>query len=366
MTALIFIIVLAVLIFVHELGHFLAARLCGIRVDAFKIGFGPKVVAWTVGETEYGINWIPFGGFVRIHGENPDADSESGPEASRSFVNKPRWQQAVVLFSGVLMNFILAWVIYASVFTSGVTASTYGFEKYADRFQNQRVMVTYVLPDSPAAGVGIKEGDVIQSVGVTTAPARQSIAEIQQAVNASNGKPISVTYIHDGVSRTVAVGPESGLVAGKYAIGISMDDIVDLRLPFLAAVGEGLHYTVVLIGETVTGLYHFIANIFHGTPDFSAVAGPIGIAGIVGNAAALGFTYLLMVVAIISINLGVVNLIPFPALDGGRILFVFIEGVIRRRISPKFSNTVNLIGFILLIILMIAVTWKDIAKIFIK
>jgi regulator of sigma E protease len=141
-----------------------------------------------------------------------------------------------------------------------------------------------------------------------------------------------------------------------------MDQVADLHLPFFAAIKEGFSYTINLIKETAVGLYTFIANIFRGSPNFSDVSGPIGIAGIVGNAATLGFSYLLMVTAIISINLGVVNLIPFPALDGGRILFVGLEGIFRRRIPAGFANTVNAIGFGLLMILMIAVTWKDIAR----
>jgi regulator of sigma E protease len=119
-----------------------------------------------------------------------------------------------------------------------------------------------------------------------------------------------------------------------------------------------------MIRETAVGLYSFVANIFHGTANFADVAGPVGIAGIVGNAAELGFTYLIMITALISINLGVINLIPFPALDGGRTLFVLIEGVIRRRISMKFTNIVNTVGFILLMVLMVFVTYKDIAKLF--
>ena len=141
-----------------------------------------------------------------------------------------------------------------------------------------------------------------------------------------------------------------------------MNDVVDMRLPFFTAIYEGAHYTWVMLDQTAVGLYGFISNIFHGTADFSDITGPVGIAGIVGSAAKMGMTYLLMVTALISINLAIVNLIPFPALDGGRILFVAIEGIIRRRISPKFTNTVNAVGFALLIALMVVVTYKDIAR----
>lgn len=368
MTVIIFLIVLAVLIFVHELGHFLLARLFGIRVDAFKIGFGPKLVAWKRGETDYGINAIPFGGYVKIFGENPDEISTTGPDASRSFVNKARWKQAIVLAAGVLFNFIFAWLLYVIVLMSGITASTAGFEAYSDRFRDPRVMVTYVLPGSPADKAGLKEGDIVRYVETSAMNAAQaprsaqSIEDIQGIINSYGEKPVAIEYERDKSKNVIGIVPAAGLVEGKYAIGISMDNVVDLTLPFGSAIKEGLRYTLVLIRETVIALYTFISNIFVGQPDFADVAGPIGIAGIVGSAAKMGFTYLLMITAIISINLGVVNLIPFPALDGGRILFVIIESISRRRIPAKFANAVNMAGFALLMVLMIAVTWKDIAK----
>ncbi|MBU6426817.1 site-2 protease family protein [Patescibacteria group bacterium] len=376
-TAIIFIVVLAVLIFVHELGHFLAARACGIRVDAFKIGFGPKIFSWQKGETEYGVNAIPFGGYVKIFGENPDGESISGPDSPRSFVNKPRWQQAIVLFAGVFFNFLFAWLLYSIVFAGGVTAATDGFEQYAGRFHNERIMITYVEPGSPAEKAGIATGDTIDQVLMadgglpvvdnlnTGTVSNGKISDIQNLINGSGVSPVSIEYSTIGnVTKTVMVTPVKGIVEGKYAIGIAMQTVADFSLPLPTAIYEGAHYTAVLVKETAIGLYAFIANIFRGTPNFSDVAGPVGIAGIVGNAAEMGFKYLLMVTAIISLNLGVINLIPFPALDGGRILFVGLEGISRRRIPPKFANTVNAIGFALLILLMVAVTYKDIAKLF--
>ncbi|MFA6404391.1 MAG: site-2 protease family protein [Candidatus Paceibacterota bacterium] len=374
MTVIIFILVLAVLIFVHELGHFLVARAFKIRVDAFKIGFGPRILSWKRGETEYGLNLIPFGGYVKIFGENPDVESMSGPDASRSFVNKPRWQQALVLFAGVFFNFLFAWILYVIIFSSGVTASTDGLEKYADRFQDERIMITYVGQGSPAEKAGIRSGDVIKRLNLVDGESisidnqiniESQIQTIQKTIDQSNGNPISFEYLRDDTISNVQIIPITGIVPDKYAIGIAMQSVADIRLPFLNSIYEGGHYTLVLIRDTAIGLYTFIANIFQGEADFSDVAGPIGIAGIVGSAAKIGFNYLLIITAIISINLGVINLIPFPALDGGRILFVGIEGIIRRRIPAKFFNIVNTVGFVLLMILMVIVTYKDIAKLFI-
>ena len=354
MTVLIFLLVLAVLIFVHELGHFLTARACGIRVDAFKIGFGPRIIHWKRGETEYGINLIPFGGYVKIHGENPDEESTSGSDSHRSFVNKPKYQQVLVLAAGVLFNFIFAWILYSGSFMTGVTATLDGFQKYADRFENKRVMVTYVTPASPAEMSGIMVGDVLKNA---------SISEMQSKIDATMGIEATIQIERDEQLMDVSVIPEKGLVDDRYAIGIAMQEVGDLKLSFFRSIGEGLNYTVVMMKETTKGLYTFFSNIFKGQANFADVAGPIGIAGIIGDAADLGFTYLVMITAIISINLGIINLIPFPALDGGRILFVLVEGITRRRIPMKFANVANMIGFFLLMLLMIVVTYKDIVKI---
>jgi regulator of sigma E protease len=252
MTIIIFLLVLAVLIFIHELGHFLAAKAFGIRVDVFALGFGPRLVSWKRKETEYALNLIPFGGYVKIFGETPDNDSLHGPHANRSFVNKPRWQQAIVLVAGVLFNFIFAWFLYATIFSVGVTATTAGFEKYADRFENQRIMITYVSPDSPAEKAGLMQGDVLH--------AATSIEHIQNAINSSNGKPVSIEYTRDTMTHTVSVIPASGIVTDKYAIGISMDIVGDLRLPIVTAVTEGFGYTWGMIKLTAVGLGQFLTR----------------------------------------------------------------------------------------------------------
>lgn len=368
-TVIILIIVLAVLIFVHELGHFLLARWNGIRVDAFKLGFGTRLISWKRGETEYGLNLVPLGGYVKIFGENPDAESTTGADSSRSFVNKNRFQQVLVLAAGVFFNFLFAWILYSIVFMTGVTATTDGFEKYADNFSDRRVMVTYVAPASPAEKGGMKVGDVIKSIGSVTlldpvvpSASSSAISSIQNTINISKGEVVHIGLIRGQEDLTVDVTPITGIVDDKFAIGIAMQDVGDMKLPVFASITQGFGYTIAMIRDTAIGLYTFVLNIFRGTANFADVAGPVGIAGIVGNAAELGFTYLLMITALISINLGVINLLPFPALDGGRIVMVLIEGVIRRRIPSQFANAVNALGFIALMLLMVVVTYKDILK----
>ncbi len=373
MSIIIFLIVLAVLIFVHEVGHFWAARMFGIRVDAFKIGFGPKLFYWKRGETEYGVNLIPFGGYVKIFGEDPNAENIQGPDAARSFVHKARWKQVVCLAAGVVFNFIFAWILYAIVFVSGFTASPDGLEQYSHLFKNERILITSVAKDSPAAKAGLKSGDTIlyaettamnQMRGISKAQPNigQKVADIQAVIADNRDMPVAIAYERDGQTSIIGVKPADDIVPGKPAIGVSMGEAVDLKLPFFSAVKEGFVYTGVLIKETFLGLYNLIADIFRGQPDFTQVTGVVGIYGIVADAQHMGWTYLLMITAIISINLGVINLVPFPALDGGRILFVIIEAITRRRIPPNAANITNLVGFALLMLLMILVTWRDIAR----
>lgn len=357
MTVIIFILVLAVLVFVHELGHFLVAKACGIRADEFAIGFGPRLISKKFGETLYAINLIPFGGYVKIFGENPDDESINGTDKSRSIVHKSKLEQIAVLFAGIFFNFVFACILATIAFTVGVSASIDSYPQYLDRMKDSKITITYVSPDSPAYKAGLKGGDVL---------AYDSVESVQKTIASSMGKEISLKYIRNNNQSEIKVTPVEGIVQDKYAIGISMDNVATLKLPFYKSVIEGYKFTIYMISATVSGMYDLVAGMFNGQSKLSSVSGPVGIAGMVGDAAKLGFTYLIMFTAVISINLGVLNAVPFPALDGGRILFVIIEAIIRRPIKPIVANTINSIGFGLLILLMIFVTYKDIAKLFVK
>ncbi|MDO8575142.1 MAG: site-2 protease family protein, partial [bacterium] len=165
-TVIIFIIVLAVLILVHEFGHFISAKKLGIRVDEFGLGFPPKLWGKKKGETEYTVNAIPFGGFVKIFGENPDDVSEKGPDSKRSFVNKPKWVQAIVLVAGVFFNFVFAWILISITFFMGVNASVTDYAKYADRITDKGVTVAMTVKDKPAYNSGLRLGDTIRSIEI--------------------------------------------------------------------------------------------------------------------------------------------------------------------------------------------------------
>ena len=366
MSIVLFLIVLAVLVLVHEFGHFFAAKRLGIRVDEFGLGFSPRIWGKKIGETIYSINLIPFGGFVKIFGESPDAESLSGPEASRSFISKPKWAQVVVLIAGIAMNLVFAWLLFSVSFMSGLTTSA---SAENDQYvEGKHVIVTSVIADSPAARAGIALGDTLVAVrsrGATTTIL--GVEEIQGAVRGSEGGMVAFDIERGDVDKKslyLRAIPEKSELDDVYAIGVSMDTVGKVRLPAHLALVEGGKLTYAIFIGIITHLYDLIADAFRGTADLSGISGPVGIAGLVGDASRLGFVYLMSFTAFISINLAVLNLIPFPALDGGRILFVIIEAIKRKPIRPAVANTVNAIGFGILILFMLFVTYRDIVKLF--
>jgi regulator of sigma E protease len=364
MTIILFLIVLAVLIFVHELGHFVVAKKSGIRVDEFAIGFPPKIFSWVKGETKYVLNLIPFGGYVKIFGENPDEESMTGADSKRSFVNAKKWKQVCVLLAGVGMNIVFAWVLISISFMFGslvpVGDNTSQYSKY---IKNSQVVLTGVLKDSAAEKAGLMQGDKIVSVASVTGN-DLSTTKIRELVEKSTST-VAITYQRGGVlAETVATPSLSTTTGANKVIGIYMENVGIVQLnPFLA-LWEGGKLTITTFGQVAAGLGTFLWQAIRGQGDFSQVSGPVGIVGMVGDAASFGFAYLLGFVAFISLNLAVINLIPFPALDGGRVFFIIIETITRRQIKPKIANTVNAVGFFILIALMLVITYRDIMKFF--
>ncbi len=364
MIVILFIVILAVLILVHELGHFLAAKKLGMRVDEFGIGFPPRIFSIKKGETEYSINLIPLGGFVKIFGEDPDDESISGPDSSRSMVNKPRWAQAIVISAGVIFNIAFAWILISIGLMSGMPMSVDQFNQ--EDVKDANVVLVGIMEDSPAFESGLKVGDKILFMEAGSESLQDfSTKEMQEFISAGGGQEISLLYQRgDDESAFTTVTPVNGIIGEQYAIGITMDNIGTVQFAPHKAIWEGLKLTFGLIATIVVGLIGLIVSMIQGTGSLSQVTGPVGIVGLVGNAAEFGFIYLLSFTAFISINLAVLNSIPFPALDGGRLLFILIESVMRKNIKPIISNSLNLIGFVLLITLMGVVTFNDILKLF--
>ncbi|OHA44413.1 MAG: RIP metalloprotease RseP [Candidatus Taylorbacteria bacterium RIFCSPLOWO2_12_FULL_47_20] len=377
MTIILFIIVLAILVFVHELGHFLVAKRSGVRVDEFGIGFPPRLFGFKKGETLYSINLIPFGGFVKIFGENgetgetvPAQISSGGNVArsplsdSRSFVNQKRRTQALILVAGVLFNFVFGWLLIGGSYTVGSPVSVEGYE--GNLIGEPRLLVISVVPESPAAKAGLKVGDEIVSIsGGGNTDSDPTIDDVQRIIlqAGSVGGSVDLRVKRGGEDTTKAIVPvATGGGENNPVIGIGMDRIGVARMNIFSALYQGFKTSVNMGVVVAVNLFSLILDAVLGRADLSNVAGPVGIAGLVGDAGRLGFTYLMSFTAFISINLAVLNLLPFPALDGGRLVFVAIEAIRRKPVSAKVTAAVNTAGFLLLLVLIAVITWNDIAR----
>ncbi len=310
------------------------------------------------------MNTIPFGGFVKIFGENGEEGAElSTAEQERGFGRKPKIVQAIILLAGIFMNILFAWVLFSIAYMSGMTTAV--SDQNAAYVRDSHVIVLDTLQNSAAAKGGILQGDEILSYragGATTTVT--SAATIQGITRNSGGKPITFEVQRAQEDLFVTVTPIRAAAGANYTLGISMDVVGKVNLPFFKAFSEGGKLTLHLFASIFGGLYTLIHDGILGRADVSQLSGPVGIARLVGDASKLGFVYLLSFTAFISLNLAALNLIPFPALDGGRVLFVIIEAIIRRPISPKVANTFNAIGFGILILFMLFITYKDVAKLF--
>ncbi len=363
MNIIIFIVILLVLVLVHEFGHFWTAKKFGIRVDEFGFGFPPKAMTlFKKGETEYTLNWLPIGGFVKIFGENPDDENTNGVDRDRSFVNKPKWQQAIVLVAGIVANILLAWVLFSVGFMSGLPTAV---ESVSDgvKLQDKSLIVMSVLPDSPAFKAELESGDKIIKLTAGKDVLTEATPTTLREFIVSHDELITVEYERNSELLTTEILPTKNDADSKPSIGISMAEIGILKLPFFSALVEGAKFTWNVTEGTVVGLYGIIKSAVTGAGNVKdSITGPVGMVGIVGDAYQFGFAYLLSFAALISVNLAVINLIPFPALDGGRLFFLLIEKIKGSRLNPNVANVANMVGFWLLILLMLFVTYNDIVK----
>jgi len=359
MSVIIFIIVLGVLIFVHELGHFLVAKKSGIRVDEFAIGFPPQIFSFKKGGTKYALNLIPFGGYVKIYGENAE-DESIDPNSKDSFVNKSPWIQAAVLIAGVTFNIVFAWFLFLIVLMAG--SPTIVDQTNRDFIKDAKVTITNVYENSPAGMAGLKAGDRI--VSIANIPESEiTVKNVQDTIIDSKGA-IKFGIDRVGQKSEISIEPKQGIVGDKQAIGVSLEEIGTYALPAHKAFTQSFVMTNNAVQMIAVDLVTFLGKAVLGKASLNEVSGPVGIVGIVGEAASFGFIYLLSFTAFISINLAVLNVLPLPALDGGRLVMVLIEGVTKKKIKPTIVNWVNGLGFLVLILLMIVITVNDVIKLF--
>jgi len=351
MSVVIFLIVLSALVLVHELGHFIAAKLCNVSVREFGLGFPPKIARlfrWR--ETVFTLNALPFGGFVKMEGE----DEEVLP-SPKSFSVKHPLQKLTILVAGIVGNILFAWFLISIVLASGVqlpvdVAGTHGVTG------TEQTVIVEVQKGSPAEIAGIIPGVTLQNFSPDT---------LHDAVVTSNGNPVVIQTVNqDNQEASYTVTPEFNTDEGVYKIGIASDQIVQARFPFFSAIGNGFLMTAHLVKQVSVGIATLIGGLFMGHADTSGVTGPVGLVGIVGGASKAGFASLLTLMAIISINLAVINIVPFPALDGGRIFVTIIEWIRGKQFNQKILGNIHSIGFMILIGLLVLVTIKDIKGLF--
>ncbi len=360
---LIFLAVLFVLILVHEWGHYFVAKKTGMRVDEFAIGFPPRLFGWKRGETEYNLNALPIGGYVKIYGENYEEDKAHDPDANRAFSARPRIAQALVLVAGVTMNVLLAWAILFGLLAVGAPTAV----QESQAGSSAALTVTGLMPGAPADGVLPPNAEITDvragEVRLETLTPSQLRTFVNQA--GVSGEPLAITYVVGNTEETVSITPAAGLnteAPDQFLIGVETVMVEVVRQPIWSAVTMATMQTWGMTKAIVVGLFNFFVDLPRGEADLSNVAGPVGIVGYVGDAAETGLVALLMFTAVISLDLAVINLLPIPALDGGRLVFVAIEAIIRRPLSPVWLGRVNAIGFMLLMGLMLLVTANDIAK----
>ncbi|OGE87717.1 MAG: hypothetical protein A3J07_03320 [Candidatus Doudnabacteria bacterium RIFCSPLOWO2_02_FULL_49_13] len=356
LTILVFIVILGLLVFVHELGHFIMAKRAGMRVDEFGFGFPPRIFGFTRGETTYSVNLIPLGGFVKILGE--DGSETADP---RSFNNKSFWQRFGVLIAGVSMNVILAWVLLSVGMAAGlptIVSETDPLPAGA-HLRNVSVGILEIQAASPAALAGLKAGDSILQIN---GQAITSVEQIQALTKQAAGQLAVYTIRRGSEIFEKTIIPRANPKEGEGSLGVALGSVGFLSYPWYQAPIRGAIAVYNMIAFTLIAFVGIIWQLLQGQSVGAALAGPVGIAVLTRDVTVLGFIYILQFAAVLSVNLAIINAVPFPALDGGRILFLIIEKLRRKKMNVRAEQLANTIGFILLILLMVAVTIKDVGR----
>ena len=353
-TAIVFVLILGILIFVHELGHFVMAKRTGIKVEEFGFGFPPRIWGIKKGETIYSINWLPLGGFVKIKGEQGEARDEAD-----SFVAKPAWQRFIVLAAGVVMNIFLCTVLLIIGYQVGVPSV---IEEGTGGIQREvKLQIADVRPGSPAAIAGLQPGDVLVSLAGRQMRTPQ---EVQYFIEPRDHISLDIVIKRGRQDLNLGATPLNVPDKNGAAIGISLVQTGIVSYPTWTAVAKGLKSTGELFIEIINSFWVLLKGVtLHG--ELAAnLSGPIGIAIITGQVVQLGWLYLVQFAALLSMNLAILNFIPFPALDGGRALFLLFEKIRGRAVSAAVENWFHTVGFALLLVLIVAITYRDIVHLF--
>jgi len=374
LTLIAFFAVLGLLVLVHEAGHFVVARRAGVKVEEFGFGLPPRIIGFYRNESGkwrpvglktkeapnviWSLNWIPLGGFVKIKGEQGESVTDVD-----SFANKSVWKRIKIISAGVFMNLVLAVFLLSFGLAIGSPQFIYDDQPLptSARVKNVELTVFDVLVGSPAAEAGLEVGDIILSVdGQVIA----SISEFQDYITQKEiSLPITIFLEREGQTLSREVSPQVLAETGEPGIGVALVKTGIVSYPCYIAWWYGLGETFKMIWGIIYGFYLIIKNLIFSRQLIAEVYGPVGIANLIGDAARLGLLYLLQFTAVLSVIIAVINFLPFPALDGGRVLFLVIEAIRGKSINQKVENVIHNIGFALLMILVLVVTFRDIARV---
>ncbi len=369
-TIIIFLAVLSVLVLVHELGHFLTARKFGAKSEEFGLGFPPRAIGiykstegkWKkvygakevkdAADTIYSLNWLPLGGFVKIKGEDGENSDED------SFVSRKMWQKAIILVAGVTMNIVLAFALISVGYMIGFPQAI-DDEVSGGTVVDPEIQVIELLENSVAFEAGMKSGDVITGIdGIEF----ENFAALQTYVDKNVGNEIiyEVRRGYEGIEFPMT--PEIREETDRGGVGISIVELGTVKYSFFRSIWEGAKTTVLITWLILLAFFNLIKDLIMGAGVGVEVAGPVGIAAITGQAARLGIAHLLQFTALLSINLAIINILPIPALDGGRLIFLLIEKIKGSPIKRETEALIHNTGFILLMILILIVTFNDVSR----
>lgn len=352
MNIVVFILTLSILVLIHELGHFLAAKKRGVLVEEFGLGLPPRIAGIKIGETIYSINFLPFGGFVKLYGE--DSEEKINPKLkNRAFSNKKNWEKFLIVIGGVFGNFLLAWTLFSYLFTQGVPVPT------------NQVKIEKVIAGSPAEKAGITPGDVIKKIIIKSETKTYPINTSTELISLTKkyaGKEIILVIKRNNKEINKVVTPRLSPPPGQGPLGIIINNFEEKKYPWYQAPFYGLIDSLKITFKIFSELLKTLLTVLSFKKANVDVAGPIGIAYYTSEIIKFGKNAYLEFLALLSLNLAVINLLPFPALDGGRLAFIVYESITKKKIKKELERNLNLIGFVILISLAILISINDVVK----
>lgn len=349
LTGIIFFLVLSFLILIHEFGHYYVAKKSGMLVEEFGLGLPPRLWGKKIGETLYSINLLPFGGFVKIFGDNPEDLKKNPKGIKRAFNHKPWYQQFMVIIAGPAMNFFLAVVVVSFLFTKGTYVAS------------DKVTVVEAQPGSPAKLAGLQKDDVILSI------AGKKVTNSEQLITLAKskaGKTVALKVERNSRVFTLSISPRANPPKNQGALGAVITDLELKKYAWYQAPWKGLTESIkislLFYQELGRILWQFVT---FQNPQVD-VAGPVGIVQLTGKAVSYGYEAVIQLLGLLSLNLALINIIPFPALDGGQISFIVFEQLTRRKLSDNLKARINAAGFAFLLFLLFLITIKDVRSLF--